>query len=191
MNINLNKFLQITLLENTTIEPTESGITFAELICGDNSRVYKQQFINYIKAPQNSKDKNKLTKTKFAEENPKLAEKFNILIQHLSALESAINNFDAIFFLCCLNNELTTSSKKAQTLLYWILEQFITWKQRPKFYNVEEIKISLIYFINRVKPELNSYIRDMALHACAPQRFANIKDIKKFKVDASRTFALA
>ncbi len=189
--ININQFLQTTILENETLEPNELGITFSELICGDNSRTYKQQFINYLKSPKNSKINNKLTKTKFTQTNPQLAQKFDLLIQHLSQLEHTINNFDSLFILYCHSDELTTSSKKAQILLYWILEQFITWKQKPKFYNVEEVKLSLIYFINRVKPETNSYIRHTLLHACSPKRFTNIKDIHQFQAESSRTFALA
>ncbi len=54
-NINLNQFLQTTILENTTIEPNEFKITFAELICGEDSKTYKQQFINYLKSPKKSK----------------------------------------------------------------------------------------------------------------------------------------
>lgn len=196
-NINFNDFLQTTILENTTIEPTESGITFAELICGDNTRKYKQQFINYLKLPQKSKDENKLTKPKFAklkqnnQDNQKIAKQFDLLIQHLTTLQSAITNSDILFFIGCKVENISTSTKKAQILLYWILEQFITWKDKPHFNNVEEVKFSLIYFINRVKPEIDNYIREMALHACAPQRFASIKDIQKFKEVSSKTFALA
>ena len=90
-----------------------------------------------------------------------------------------------------MGEKAQTSTKKAQILLYWILEQFITWKQKPHFNNVEEVKFSLIYFINRVKPEIDNYIREMALHACDPERFTNINDIQKFKKISSRTFALA
>ena len=190
-NINLNEFLQIAILGNTTIEPTEAGITFAELICGDNTRTYKQKFIDYVKLPQKSNDNNKQTKSNFAKENPELAEKFDLLLQHLAAFQAAIIDFDVLFIIHCMGEKIPTSTKKAQILLYWILEQFITWKQKPNFNNVEEVKSSLIYFINRVKPEINSIIREMALHACAPQRFASIKDIQKFKTNSSRTFALA
>ena len=58
-NINLNQFLQTTILENTTIEPNEFKITFAELVCGEDSKTYKQQFINYLKSPKTSNIKNK------------------------------------------------------------------------------------------------------------------------------------
>ena len=193
-NINLNQFLQTTILENTTIEPNEFKITFAELICGEDSKTYKQQFINYLKSPKKSNLKNKQTKEIFiktSEENKKLAQKFDLLIQHLTILQTAIHNFDHSFNINNMGEKTQTSTKKAQILLYWILEQFITWKQKPHFNNVEEVKFSLIYFINRVKPEIDNYIREMALHACNPERFTNINDIQKFKKVSSRTFALA
>ena len=192
--INFNQFLQTTILENSTIEPNEFDLTFAELICGKNSKTYKHQFINYLKLPQKSNIKNKQTKEIFAkssEENKELAAKFDLIIQHLTALQTAIDNFDILFIINCKVENISTSSKKAQILLYWILEQFITWKQKPHFNNVEEVKFSLIYFINRVKPEIDNYLREMALHACNPERFASINDIQKFQKISSRTFALA
>ena len=188
--INLNTFLQTTLLENTTIEPTESGITFSELICGDN-KTYSQLFINYLKSPQKTKIKNKPTKTQLTKDHPELAKKFKLLNQHLTALRIAINEFDRSFIFECLDEDSTSSTKKSHLLLYWILQQFITWKQKPIFNNVEEIKTLLIHFINRVKPEIKSDIRLMALHACAPQQFTCYEDIKKFQLKSSRTFALA
>lgn len=191
-NININQFLQTTILENTTLKPTKAGYTFSELICGDNSLAYKQQVINYIKSPKQSKDKNKLTKLQINKNNPQTAPKLKILTQHLKALEIAIKESDFSFYITCDEDDtLTASSKKTQLLLYWILEQFITWKQKPIFKNVEEIKLSLIYFINRVKPEINSLIRYQFLHACDPERFSTIEDIKKFEKESSRTFALA
>lgn len=72
--INFNQFLQTTILENFTIEPNEFDLTFAELICGKNSKTYKHQFINYLKLPQKSNIKNKQTKEIFiktSEENKK------------------------------------------------------------------------------------------------------------------------
>ena len=83
--INFNQFLQTTILENSTIEPNEFDLTFAELICGKNSKTYKHQFINYLKLPQKSNIKNKQTKEIFAkssEENKELAAKFDLIIQH-------------------------------------------------------------------------------------------------------------
>ena len=104
----------------------------------------------------------------------------------------AIKESDFSFYITCDEDDtLTASSKKTQLLLYWILEQFITWKQKPIFKNVEEIKLSLIYFINRVNPEINSLIRYQYLHACDPERFSTIEDIKKFEKESSRTFSLA
>ena len=45
--INFNQFLQTTILENSTIEPNEFDLTFAELICGKNSKTYKQTYAKY------------------------------------------------------------------------------------------------------------------------------------------------
>ncbi|MBR3851020.1 MAG: hypothetical protein IKJ76_03105 [Fibrobacter sp.] len=191
-NINLDTFLQITILENSTIQNNAAGYSFEQLVCGDKTYAYRKLVEDYIKAPNTVKDENskKFTKAAFRKENPELAQKIELLCEHLKTLEEICNKNVDLFTLNNYVKASNHSAKKSYILLYNILQQFLTWPNKPVLENVDEIKECLVYFANRVKQDMDSYTRYSLMHACNPQKYATTEDVEVYQRKFSRTFSL-
>lgn len=174
---NFDTFIRKTILDNTTVEPNEKGISFSDLVLGDGSAAYGKQVVNYIKMSVNSKDSNKMTRLKFAQQDPETAQRIELLCEHLRFLDQICNDLNA-----------EHSQKKSMILLYWVLQQFMSWPKKPQFNSVEEVKDALVYFANRVQPEAASYARAGLMHACDPVKFATLNDVEKYQHEFARTF---
>jgi hypothetical protein len=92
---NFDTFIQKTILDNATIEPNEKGISFSDLVLGDGSAAYGKQVVNYIKMSVNSKDSNKMTRSKFAQQDPETAQRIELLCEHLRILDQICNDLNA------------------------------------------------------------------------------------------------
>ena len=74
------------------------------------------------------------------------------------------------------------NGKKIATSYPHILQQFLTWPNKPVLENVDEIKECLVYFANRVKQDMDSYTRYSLMHACNPQKYATTEDVMSLNV---------
>ena len=181
-------FIQKTILDNSTIEPNENGYTFSDLVLGDGSAAYGKQVVSYIKMPIKSKDESKMTRVKFAQQNPETVQKIELLCEHLQVLDRSCNDLNDIFNFSNYTASSGHSQKNSMILLYWVLQQFMSWPKKPQFNSIEEVEDSLIYFANRVQPKAASFARAGLMHTCNPVKFATLKDVENYQHEFSRTF---
>jgi hypothetical protein len=198
----IDTFLQTTILDNRTLEPSEAGYTFEQLVCGDKTPAYRRLAEKYLKAPNTAKEQQeeqdendekkdeKFTKEKLRKENPELAQQLDLLCEHLKALEKICNKNMDLFTISNYAKARNHSIKKSYILLYNILQQFLTWPNKPQLENVDEVKKYLVYFANRVKQDMDSFTRFGLMHVCNPQRYATTDDTEAYQREFSRTFSL-
>ena len=188
--MNIDEFLGITILENRSAIPGGEGIKFSELVCGDKTRAYSDKVISYIKAPHHTKDSNKVTKKAVCGGDPETTKKLKLLWEHLKLLETICNDQVDDFRITNYESTKNHSYKKSQILLYWILQQYLTWPNKPEYQSLEEVKETLIYFANRVKQNLDSFTRYSLMHVCNPEKFETLEDVANYQKKFARTFAL-
>lgn len=189
--MSIDEFFHETLLDNVSAVPSELEYKFSELVCGDNTQEYRNKVIEFIKAPYHSKDMAKRTKSDVVGGDTETAEKIKLLYKNIKLLEEICNSEFNLFKLSTYIAVKNHSAKNSYILLYWILQQFITWPKKPEFYTVAEIKKAIIYFANRVKKDMVSHTRYNLIHECNPERFATLGDVENYQQEFSTTFALA
>ena len=69
---------------------------------------------------------------------------------------------------------MQVGKKSDLKLIYSVFERFLSWPNRPKFDNVDEVKAALVEFVLKVRKDSPAQIRNGLMHLCDPDKFVNL-----------------